>query len=96
MKTVFPRRRFLLLPFSVALLGAFASASTLAQETVKIGYTGPLSGGAALYGKNVVNGIEMAIKEINASGLEVAGKKITMPFNTEHGTGMLRLVVPLP
>jgi branched-chain amino acid transport system substrate-binding protein len=78
MKTVFPRRRFVLLPFSVALLGAFASASTLAQETVKIGYTGPLSGGAALYGKNVVNGIEMAIKEINASGLEVAGKKIKL------------------
>ncbi|NMM09570.1 MAG: ABC transporter substrate-binding protein [Polaromonas sp.] len=78
MKTVFPRRRFVLLPFSVALLGAFASASTLAQETVKIGYTGPLSGGAALYGKNVVNGIEMAIKEINATGLEVAGKKIKL------------------
>lgn len=78
MKTAFSRRRFTALPIAVALLGAFATGSTLAQETVKIGYTGPLSGGAALYGKNVVNGMEMAIKEINAAGLEVSGKKVKL------------------
>ena len=78
MKTTFTRRRFAVLPFAVALLGALAAGATLAQESVKIGYTGPLSGGAALYGKNVVNGIEMAIKEINTTGLEVAGKKVKL------------------
>lgn len=78
MKTTFPRRRFAALPIAVVLLGAFAASATLAQESVKIGFTGPLSGGAALYGKNVVNGIEMAIKEINATGLEVAGKKVKL------------------
>jgi hypothetical protein len=36
---------------------------------------GPLSGGAALYGKNVLDGMEMAADEINAKGLEVGGKK---------------------
>lgn len=66
------------LPLVVALAAAFGAGAALAQETVKIGFTGPLSGGAALYGKNVVNGMEMAIKEINAAGLEVAGKKVKL------------------
>jgi branched-chain amino acid transport system substrate-binding protein len=46
---------------------------------VTIGFTGPLSGGAALYGKNTLNGLEMAAKEINdAGGVEVGGKKIKL------------------
>ncbi|SMP70119.1 ABC transporter substrate-binding protein [Noviherbaspirillum suwonense] len=51
------------------------SGSALAQEVVKIGFSGPLSGGAALYGKNVLMGMEMAANEVNAKGLEVGGKK---------------------
>ena len=81
MKNTTPRRRLALLPIAATLLGAIGAmgaGSALAQDLVKIGYTGPLSGGAALYGKNVVNGIEMAIKEINAAGLEVAGKKVKL------------------
>ncbi|MCL1961006.1 MAG: ABC transporter substrate-binding protein [Desulfovibrionaceae bacterium] len=72
------RRHLAVLPAALALLGAFGAGAALAQETVKIGFTGPLSGGAALYGKNVVNGIEMAVKEINAAGLEVGGKKVQL------------------
>jgi len=56
-------------------LGLTMAGSALAQEVVKIGYSGPLSGGAALYGKNVLSGMEMAVNEINAKGLEVGGKK---------------------
>jgi branched-chain amino acid transport system substrate-binding protein len=62
-------------------LATAAAASLLfalpafAQEVVKIGYSGPLSGGAAQYGKNVLDGMNMAAAEINAAGLEVAGKK---------------------
>lgn len=55
--------------------GLLASASAQSQEVVKIGYSGPLSGGAALYGKNVLDGMNMAVGEINAAGFEVAGKK---------------------
>ena len=58
--------------------GALGAAPALAQETVKIGYSGPLSGGAAQYGKNVLSGMEMAVKEINEAGLEVAGKKVKL------------------
>src|SRR5690349_23215883 len=66
------------LPLVAALAAAFGAGAAFAQDTVKIGFTGPLSGGAALYGKNVVNGIEMAVKEINAAGLEVGGKKVKL------------------
>ena len=58
-----------------AAAGALASAPALAQEVVKIGYSGPLSGGAALYGKNVLDGMQMAAAEINAAGFAVGGKK---------------------
>ncbi|SDC82629.1 amino acid/amide ABC transporter substrate-binding protein, HAAT family [Cupriavidus sp. YR651] len=70
------RRFFPLAACAVAAL--VASAPALAQEVVKIGYTGPLSGGAALYGKNVLSGIQMAVDEINASGLDVNGKKVKL------------------
>jgi branched-chain amino acid transport system substrate-binding protein len=59
---------------AVAVALAFGG-SAMAQEVVKIGYSGPLSGGAALYGKNVLMGMEMAADEVNAKGLEVGGKK---------------------
>jgi branched-chain amino acid transport system substrate-binding protein len=61
---------------SVATLGFAVVSGALAQETINIGYTGPLSGGAALYGRNTLVGLEMAAKEISdAGGFEVAGKK---------------------
>ncbi|HZW13173.1 MAG TPA: ABC transporter substrate-binding protein [Noviherbaspirillum sp.] len=58
-----------------AVMGMAVSGAAFAQEVVKIGYSGPLSGGAALYGKNVLTGMEMAVNEINAKGFEVGGKK---------------------
>lgn len=43
---------------------------------VVIGYTGPLSGPAAEYGQDCLNGIDMAVNEINgAGGITVGGKK---------------------
>lgn len=38
------------------------------KQTVNIGYSGPLSGPAALYGENALNGVKMAVDEINKSG----------------------------
>lgn len=56
-------------------LGMALVGHASAQEVVKIGFSGPLSGGAALYGKNVLDGMQLAVSEINAQGLEVGGKK---------------------
>ncbi|MEQ6434847.1 ABC transporter substrate-binding protein [Comamonas sp. w2-DMI] len=70
---LFTRRRMT----AVALAGAvLAAGPALAQEVVKIGYSGPLSGGAAQYGKNVLDGMQMAVAELNAAGPEVGGKKV--------------------
>lgn len=62
---------------ALALASATLMAGpALAQEVVKIGYSGPLSGGAAQYGKNVLDGMQMAVAEINAASPEVGGKKV--------------------
>lgn len=64
---------------AVATLGLGLSASVLAESPVNIGFTGPLSGGAALYGENVLSGLKMAAEEINANGgFTVAGEKHTI------------------
>ena len=38
------------------------------NETIKIGVSGPLTGGAAKYGVAVKNSAQMAVDEINAAG----------------------------
>lgn len=60
-----------------ALVLALAG-SAYADKVVNIGYSGPLSGGAAFYGKDVQSGIEMGINDINkAGGVTVGGEKVT-------------------
>ena len=55
----------------VMLLGASALCLTSCKKdegTIKIGFSGPLSGGAAMYGIAVKNSAQMAVDEINANG----------------------------
>jgi branched-chain amino acid transport system substrate-binding protein len=83
------------------LMSGCASSAPGGAETVTIGFTGPLSGGAALYGRNVLDGIEMAIADINeGGGITVNGKKVTLAvqplddryFPNESATNAKRLV----
>lgn len=53
---------------AVATLGMGISAGAMAESTVNIGFTGPLSGGAALYGENTLSGLRMAADEVNNNG----------------------------
>lgn len=65
------------LALSAALSLGMMAAPAMA-DTVKIGFTGPLSGGAAVYGQNALYGMRMAADEINAAGgFTVDGKKHT-------------------
>jgi branched-chain amino acid transport system substrate-binding protein len=59
----------------------FAAFSTIAtaQETIKIGLHGPLSGSAAQMGVDQKSGVDMAMDEVNKSG-GVKGKKIEIVF----------------
>jgi branched-chain amino acid transport system substrate-binding protein len=69
------KRRLLSGILIAALVSAQSGASAWASDTLVIGYTGPLSGGAALYGKNTLAGLQMAAREMNdAGGVSVAQK----------------------
>jgi len=60
----------------VAVLLVFSWAAVVGAQEIVIGYTGPLSGPAAEYGQDCLNGLDMAIKELNAAGgVTVKGKK---------------------
>lgn len=63
-----------LLPVSAAVV-AFATMATnaAADQTVKIGHVGPLTGGSAHLGKDNENGARLAVEEINAKGLTING-----------------------
>ncbi|MCJ7832785.1 MAG: ABC transporter substrate-binding protein [Deltaproteobacteria bacterium] len=70
------RERMAVILGVVLLVGLFFTFSVWGADVVKIGFTGPLSGGQAQYGKNVLDGMNMAAEEINAKGgITVAGKK---------------------
>lgn len=85
---------------AAALLLSVAMTGAYAQDTIKIGYSGPLSGGAALYGKNVLSGMQMAADEINAKPVDIGGKRYKVEivalddkYNpSETGINLQRLV----
>ncbi len=85
---------------AAALVLSLAVSGAYAQDTIKIGYSGPLSGGAALYGKSVLNGMQMAAAEINAAPLDIGGKRYKVEivalddkYNpSETGINLQRLV----
>ncbi len=55
--------------FALVLAMVFALAvPAYADGAIKIGGTGPLTGGAAIYGNAAKNGAEIAVEEINAKG----------------------------
>ena len=68
---------------SVLFIGLFLMPPAWGADVVKMGYSGPLSGGAAKYGKNCETGMTMAVEEINAKGgISVAGKKYKMEVSS--------------
>ena len=92
--------RLLIVALAVAVLGS-CSSNDGANETVTIGFTGPLSGGAALYGRNVLDGLEMAIADINdAGGIKIGNRQVKVAvsplddryFPNESATNAKRLV----
>ena len=57
--------------FSVVLavlMMAVCVSGVFAQDAIKIGGTGPLTGGAAIYGNAVANAAAIAVEEVNALG----------------------------
>ncbi|WP_371367213.1 Leucine-, isoleucine-, valine-, threonine-, and alanine-binding protein [Sporomusa rhizae] len=74
------QKKFIAIAMSTLLMaGALAGCGGTKQATneIKIGGDFELTGGVANYGKQAVNGIQLAIKQANASG-GVLGKQITL------------------
>jgi len=69
-----------LIPLAVAMLFA---ANASAQQVVKIGHVGPVSGPNSHLGKDNENAARMAIDELNAKGFVVNGQKVTLQLVAE-------------
>ena len=68
----------------VMLVGCFASCGDKKEDVIVIGLTGPLTGGASIYGIAVRNAAQIAVDEINeAGGLNGVKFKLDMR-NDEH------------
>jgi branched-chain amino acid transport system substrate-binding protein len=69
-----------LIPLAIAMLIA---ANASAQQVVKIGHVGPVSGPNSHLGKDNENAARMAIDELNAKGFTVNGQKVTLQLVAE-------------
>ncbi len=71
------------LALSMSACGGSENKSTGSTDTFKIGGIGPTTGDAAIYGKAVKNGAQLAVDEINKNG-EINGKKIEYKFEDDQ------------
>jgi branched-chain amino acid transport system substrate-binding protein len=84
------RRAALALAACAALALLALPAPSFAQASIKIANIMELSGGGATAGTNFKNGVEMAVKEINAAG-GILGKKIeTTTLDTQSNPGVAK------
>ncbi|WP_028217538.1 branched-chain amino acid ABC transporter substrate-binding protein [Paraburkholderia oxyphila] len=71
-------------PAWVAVSLLLAAGSVHAQQVeVKIGVASPLTGGGAAYGKDIENGVRMAVDEANASHPTIAGKTVKFVVDSQ-------------
>jgi branched-chain amino acid transport system substrate-binding protein len=75
------------LPLAAALAIMAAGSPVSAQQVVKIGHVGPLTGAIAHLGKDNENGARLAVEEINAAGLMIDGKAVKLELVTEDDAG---------
>ncbi|MEK6420291.1 MAG: branched-chain amino acid ABC transporter substrate-binding protein [Burkholderia gladioli] len=84
------RRRAL----ALALSGLFVAGAAHAQDAViKIGVAAPLTGVAAAYGKDIENGVRLAVGEANARHPQVAGKPVKYVVTPQDDQGDPRVGV---
>ncbi len=83
--------RTLLPALGIALLAA--SSARAADDVIKIGHYGSLTGAEATFGQSTSNGIKLALKEFNAAG-GLNGKKVELKeYDTRGDAGEAKLAV---
>ncbi len=68
---------------AVGALLAFAPLASQADTTVKIGFAAPLTGPNANYGKDLENGVKMALDDAKAQGVKINGQPVTFELVAE-------------
>ncbi|NRF69854.1 branched-chain amino acid ABC transporter substrate-binding protein [Aquincola sp. S2] len=67
----------------VAASATLFAGVSMAQDVLKIGHVGPVSGAQAHYGKDNENGARMAVEDLNAKGVTIGGKKYKLELVAE-------------
>ncbi len=60
-----------------------ATAAFAQAQEIKLGYAGPMTGGQAQYGKDMQNGIVLAIDDMNATKPKIGGKEVKFVLVSE-------------
>ncbi len=63
---------------SVLALAGLGACSPSVPDVIKIGVAQPLSGPIASQGQDLLNGVTLAVEEINQAGFKVAGKPVKL------------------
>ncbi len=66
-----------------AAIVALSATGVHAQQVVRIGYVGPLSGQSAHLGTDTSNGTRLAIEDLNAKGFQIGGKPVKFVLQAE-------------
>lgn len=84
------QKRFTPQLLAACALSAACATAALAQQVVKIANIVELSGAGATAGTNFKNGVELAVKEINATG-GILGRKIqSTTYDTQSNPGVAK------
>lgn len=79
-------KRLLALSALAVLTLSACKSQTSSSDTIKLGFIGPLTGDAVALGKDMLNGVTLAVKEANAKG-GVNGKQVEIVAEDAHCTG---------
>jgi len=79
------RSKIMMAPLALAAL--LAMQASAAEQVVKIGVSGPLSGSNAFAGKDNENGVRLAIEELNAQKIQVGGNVLRFVLQSEDDGG---------
>ncbi|MBC7718981.1 MAG: branched-chain amino acid ABC transporter substrate-binding protein [Chitinophagaceae bacterium] len=79
MNTHFSKRQTLIaLATSLVASTALLSGCDNTPSSIKIGVAQPLSGNLANLGQDLLNGVKLAVDDINKEGFQIKGKKVTI------------------
>ncbi|AEG67451.1 branched-chain amino acid ABC transporter substrate-binding protein [Ralstonia solanacearum] len=77
------KRKQLWVAAALCALAGGATTAASAQEVVKLGFAAPMTGAQAQYGKDMQNGVTLAIEEFNATKPKIAGKDVKFQLVSE-------------